>query len=258
MSREKVAIVLSSESNFDIYAFKYFILSVNKLQKQYEFIFPEVHKTFFSKNHYEKTTLFDKFHQRIRPDLSFEQDPSYYINIVTSSISNNLFFVTRSNISFISTDTWEKVFSPPSVYEYLLHCIIASLIFMHPKFKRHSHRDTRGCYMDYTYFKKDDKVDILLGYLCDECKDEIIKHIGEDFYNDICKIINRDWIGDINTHNTVAYNLKSNFSFDVNKDSGFNKTFFEKAKEHFVEIPKEVIILALGALIGVIITSLFN
>ncbi len=257
MSREKVAIILSSEPNFDRYAFKYFILNVNKLQKQYEFVFLEIHEVFFSEKHCDEDTLFSEFPQ-VQSNIYLDYEPSYFINIVTPSISNNLFFVCRNNVSFITTDTWEKIFSPPSLFEYLLHCIIASLIFMHPQLKRYSHRDTRGCYMDYTYFKKDDKVDILLGYLCDECKDEIASHAGEDYFNDMSLVISRSWIGDINTHNTVANNLKSHFKFDINKDSGFNKNFWEKAKDHFVEIPKEIIVLAIGVLIGAVATLLFR
>jgi hypothetical protein len=258
MRREKVVIILSSKPNFDEYAFKYFILSLNKVQRQYEFVFPEVSKVFFSEEHYDTDVLFNEFPKKVQPNINLNYEPSYFINIINPSIGSNLFFACSGKVSFITTDTWEKTFSPPSLLEYLLHCIIASLIFMHPKLDRHSHRDTRGCYMDYTFFKKDDKVDISLGYLCDECKDEIIEKAGREYFDDISLVINHSWVGDINTHNTVAHNLKSYFKFDINKDSGFNKGFWERANDHFAEIPKEIIVLTIGALIGTVITLLVN
>ena len=152
---------------------------------------------------------------------------------------------------------WEKLFSPPSVFEYLLHCLGASLIFMHPKLNLSSHKETRGCTLDYTKYKMDDKVDIGLGYLCDNCRDAISSGAGEHYLNDISSIVSRNWIGDIGTVDSVAYNLKRFFKFDINKDSGFNKTFWERAKEFFPEIPKEAIVALLSAILGAIIALFF-
>jgi hypothetical protein len=247
--RAKVAILLTSKPNFDEYAFKYFILSLNKCQSTYEFIFPEIDSYVFNSDWYKFKSLVEIFNKETN-NIKFEGAPDYFINIIKSQIEENLFFRCEANVAFITTDVWEKLFSPPSLFEYLLHCISASLIFMHPKIGLGSHTETRGCTLDYTGYKMDDRVDISLGYLCDKCKKRILEGAGTNYMKDIEIIIGRNWIGDIDTFDSVAHNLKRFFKFDINKDSGFNKTFWEKAEEHFTEIPKEIIACLISSIIG--------
>lgn len=254
--REKVAILLTSKPNFNEFALKYFILSTNQLQSTYEFVFPEIDTYFYTEENYEAHLLFASFLD-VKQSIKFEGEPDYFINIIRSKIAGNLFFTCTANIAFITTDVWEKVFSPPSLFEYLLHCIGATLIFMHPKLDLDSHTETRGCVLDYTRYKMDERVDISLGYLCDNCKKAISDGAGLDYLKDISSIIHRDWIGDINTFDSVAHNLKRFFKFDINKDSGFNKTFWERAKGHFAEVPKEFLVALISAIIGAAIALLF-
>lgn len=258
MTRKIVAILLTSKPNYDEFAFKYFVLSLNKIQSYYEFMFPEVHTHYYVSTYYDTNELFSSFEKEVRPKINFDNKPDHLINIITSTIGENLFFECRGNVAFITTDTWEKYFSPPSLFEYLLHCITASLLFMNENVDLHSHHDTKGCCLDYTFFKMDDKVDIALGYICDKCKDGIINDAGEEYLVEIINIINREWIGDINNFGSVAYNLKKFFKFDINKDSGFNKSFWDKAKDHFYEIPKIIIVLIIGAILGNLITRIFE
>jgi hypothetical protein len=254
VKRATVAVILPSKLNFDEFAFKYFLLSLNKQQELYEFVFPETHQYLFTKEHYESNELFDYFRTQIRPLLNLETNPDYFLNVIKPSIGSNLFFDCQGNISFITTDTWDKLFSPPSLFEYLFQCIVASLLFMHPEIDLGSHRETRGCYFDYTYFKNDRKVDIVLGYVCQGCQSKIIKGAGQEFFNQIKQLINRRWIGEVTTNDSVAYNLKKFFKFDIDKDSGFNKTAWEKIREHLYEVPKEVLSPLLVALASTIVT----
>lgn len=255
--REKVAILLTSKPNFNEFALKYFILSINKIQSTYEFEFPEINTYFYNAENYALDFLFDSFSE-VKQHIGFEGEPDYFINVIQSKIEGNLFFECRANAAFITTDVWERFFSPPSLFEYLLHCISAALIFMHPKLDLGSHAETRGCTLDYTPYKMDDKVDISLGYLCDNCKRIISEGAGLDYLTDISIMISRSWIGDMNTFDSVAHNLKRFFKFDINKDSGFNKTFWERAKEHFPEIPKELLIALIGAIVGAVVALCFT
>ncbi len=255
--REKVAILLTSKPNFDEFALKYFILSMNNIQLMYEFVFPEINTYWYNEENYTRDYLFDSFAE-MKQHIMFEGEPDYFINIIQSKIEENLFFECRQNIAFITTDVWERLFSPPSLFEYLLHCIGAALIFMYPKLNLGSHSETRGCALDYTRYKMDDKVDISLGYLCDNCKKAILEGAGLDYLKNISTMIDRKWIGDIETFDSVAHNLKHFFKFDINKDSGFNKTFWERAKEHFPEIPKEAIVALISVIIGALIVWLSN
>ncbi len=260
MNRKTVSILLTSEPDYDEFAFKYFLLSLNKIQNCYEFIFPEIRDEvirdyYRAGRHYDVNELFDLFEKDVKSAIEgySKTKPDCLINVITASFGKNLFFWSEGNVAFITTDTWAKYFSPPSLFEYLSHCIIDSLLFMENK-NLSSHHDTKGCCLDYTYFKKDDRVDIALGYICDECKQEIINGMGKEYFAEIVHIISREWIGNINDFGSTAYNLKNFFSFDINKDSGFNKTFWEKTKDHFHEIPKEIIVgtvaLTMGFLFG--------
>jgi hypothetical protein len=253
--REKVVIILSSKPNFNEFALKYFILSMNQIQSTYEFTFPEKDNIFYNEESYTDEALFASFDD-VKKNIEFEGKPAYFINIITPEIEGNLFFVCSDRVAFITTDVWQRLFSPPSLFEYLLNSIAAVLIFMHPKLGLNSHSDTRGCALDYTRYKMDAKVDTSLGYLCDSCRKAIAEHIGTDYLKDVSTMISRKWIGDIGTFDSVAHNLKRFFKFDINKDSGFNKTFWERAKESLPEIPKEAILLILSFITGAVIAWL--
>jgi hypothetical protein len=71
-------------------------------------------------------------------------------------------------------------------------------------------------------------------------------------------MISRSWIGSIDTPESVAYNLRRYFKFNIDKDSGFNKTFWEKARDHLPEAPKEIIVALISALIGAIVGILIS
>ena len=92
--------------------------------------------------------------------------------------------------------------------------------------------------LDYKFFKRDMKVAISLGYICDECKSRIITVLGQDTAACIDKVSARDWIGEVDEAGSVAYDLKKFFKVNLNKDTGFTKTFWEKAKESLPELPK--------------------
>ncbi len=263
MGRKTVAILLASTPNYAEFAFKYFILTLNKVQNFYEFFFVETDDetlgNFYSQDYYESDNLFNSFSKTVRPKIeeAIDDTPEYWISIITSRIGENLFFETQGKVSFITTDTWEKYYSPPSLFEYLSHCIISSLLFMNDDLDLESHNwETRGCCLDYTYEKMNDRVDISLGYICDECKKKIISNTSSKYFLEVKGIVSRGWIGDIDVFGSVAYNLKHFFKLDLTRDSGFNKSYWDKAKGQFYELPKSVIELGVGSMIGILLTLL--
>lgn len=210
MNKKSVSILLTSKPNYDEFAFKYFLLSLNQIQNYYEFIFPEVHNNYYIGERYDRDALFNLFEKKVRSEIQrySETKPDYLINVITPSFGPNLFFECRGNLAFITTNTWEKYFSPPSLFEYLLHCIIACLLIMNGSMDLSPHRDTKGCCLDYTYFKMNRRVDISLGYICDKCKERIINGMSKEYLAEIMRIISRKWLGNVNDFGSVAYNLK--------------------------------------------------
>lgn len=263
MERLKIAVLYGTEPNFDKYAFKYFILYVNKIQNTYEFFFPDVKTYPFEKGIVD----FETSHEKISTFIDRnELIADHFISIITNSFDNNYFFNATNRTSVITTDIWDKHFSPPSLFEYLLHCIYTCLIYSQivpegtvltdDQFAINigSHRETRGCIADFTRLKYDDRIDIALGYICDEHSKEIKQFYGEQYFNELQHVINRKWIGSIEEKESVAYNLKHIFKFNINKDSGFNKNCWEKMRDKFYEIPGSLT----GEILKIILTALLT
>lgn len=270
MTRLKIIVVFGSKPNFDKDAFKYFILSLNKLQSTYEFSFPDLDEFPFENKAFPLDNNFCEFSTANSVLESFiansGQNYDHLIGIITNSFDNHYFFNAKENSAIITTDIWDKYFSPPSLFEYLLHSIYCCLLYSQKTLPNRqlsekaklldigSHRDTRGCVADFTRNKFDDRIDIVLGYICDEHKQEIIELFGEEYLKETTTILERKWIGNIEEKNSVAYNLKHIFKFDVNKDSGFNKTWLDKIKDKFYEIPADLT----GETLKVILTALLT
>ena len=117
-----------------------------------------------------------------------------------------------------------------------------------------SHEDTRGCIGDFTRIKIDDKADILLGYICEEHEKKIKLFYGEEYLKQILFVLERKWIGSIDEKGSVAYNLKHAYNFNINRDSGFNKTFWERSQDKFYEIPGNIV----GEVLKVILTAIIT
>lgn len=272
MERIKVTIILGAEPNFDKDAFEYFILNVNKIQSVYEFSFPDIcdnkgnhiYPEFSNaekKINYSKSLeTFDDF-VKARNIIS-----DHSIAIITKSFENNYFFNTALNSSVITTDVWEKHFSPPTLFEYLLHSIYTCLMYSkivpndrvlekeQLEINMRSHSDMRGCIADLTRQKYQDRIAITLGYICEDHQEKILKVYGKEYLEQFLNVISREWIGKIDENGSVAYNLRHIFKFNINKDSGFNKTRWEKFQSKFYEIPGTLTGEVLKVLITVILT----
>lgn len=266
MRRLRISIIFGNEPNFDKDAFKYFILYLNKLQSTYEFSFPDISTFPFEE---KKVCIFSTANSTLNDFASKKGVLSdHVIGIITNNFDNNYFFNADGKSSVITTDVWDKYFSPPSLFEYLLHCVYCCLIYSQKTLPNTeisekaqmlnigSHKDTRGCVADFTRDKYNDRIDITLGYICDEHKEEIMELYGENYLTEATNILERKWIGNIDDKDSVAYNLKHIFKFDINKDSGFNKTKAEKIFEKFYEMPYELASEILKLVITVLLTYL--
>ena len=260
MARIKVSIVIENNANFDTYAFKYFILALNKIQTFYELFFPDIDPVHI----YDKVCYFETANYVFK---DFVQQSNiiadYHILIISKAFDNNYFFASDDDTAILTTDIWDKYFSPPTLFEYLMHCIVTCLIYsqkLQPdtmisddqrRIYIDSHTGTYGCIADFTRNKYDDRIDILLGYICETHQEQIRNYYGEAYFNEIMFIINRGWLGAIEKEGSVAYNLKHVFKFDINKDSGLNKSMWDKCKEKFYDIPGNL----LGEVFKVVITA---
>jgi hypothetical protein len=249
VKRKKVSIIFLNKPNYDEEAIKYLILYMNKIQSIFEFEFPATEDNIFSKiNTNLRETIFIQLQEIIQESDIFSD---YYIFLTTNYIEDNLYWLVMNNKTIVTTNAWQKYFVPPSLFEYILHSIASTLTCMAGfDFDLGSHNETRGCSLDYTYNKNEKKSDIILGYICDECKTNIINNLGEDYLEAFQKITDLSWLGDIKIRGSVANNLYKYFKVSLDKDTGFNKSYFEKIKGSFETLPKDIILLMISSVIA--------
>jgi hypothetical protein len=201
----------------------------------------------------------------------------YYIGITSESIGSNYFLRTRKQqshfgriFSIISSDLWEKDFSPPSVFEYIaigvftcsLRSIALDIINKFP-----SHDETHGCIFDYTGDKPYRRIVVSNPNICSYCR-KIIQELEVtvqqqtksyiSLSESVNKILSRKWMGSIEEWGSPIYNLNKNYKYNVDHDSGFNKTIREQFIDSIKEKSAEWIIGGVGAgvIIAIITTKL--
>lgn len=255
MERKIISVVFASPQYIEVLAFKYVILSLNHYQNLFEFCFPDVEQQLTVSKQYKKPELMNYCKSTIE---NINIDSAYYIFLINRKIEGNYFSICDDNIAVLTTEKWEKYFSPPSVFEYIIDSMIANILMMDTNYELQFHKNTLGCIFDYKELKTQIRANILLGYICDVDKNMIVNKYGEEYFKQIKHIVSQSWFGDINNRGDIAYNLKHCFKVDINKDSGFDKSSYEKVKEKFVELPFSIIIIIIAAIVSMITSYIVN
>ncbi len=265
--RKRVVVFFLSKLEIDEYACKFVVLGLNSRQTHFEFEFPDQMQLEIDRKTYleeqdtcEKDCLFSGFSKLIAKTQ--EKSPGredYYIGITSVRIGEDDFFwIVQDNKAIITTKGWEKIFAPPSVFEYIIQSLAGVLVKMSSTVEAekpiNEHAPARGCILDDTYDKKDNKIDVSLGYICDNCKSQIKSELGPQFLTAIEEICSHKCLGDVETKGSAAYNLKKFFRVDVDKDTGFNKTLWEITKDKISRLSEAIIIAAVVAIVTAIIT----
>jgi hypothetical protein len=251
--RKEIAIIQGCKPNYNFEAFKFFILSLNKIQNQFEFYFPDTLGYPFDRKLYKKEDFYDFNDKKIE---KIAHNPYYWIMILTEQIENNYFSCHLSKCAFISTFGWDKYISPPSLFEYLFDSILTSLIFKDTDFRLDFHNETRGSLFDYKRKKIDAKTSVSLGYIADNEREMIIKFVSKDYLNEIEFLLNKKWIGNKIEFGSVANILKQTYNYDVQKDSGFRKSFFKNSIDKLSEVPLEIFKIIIQTIFAIILAFL--
>lgn len=255
LNKKRIGIVFGSKPHLNTNAFKFFILSINNLQSYFEFCFPIMAYEPLVYPFSSRVCPFDKMDESFKIEKYSKAKMDHWIVIISSRFDNNYFIKLGKNISYITTNAWKRRYSPPSLFEYLLHSIILSILNSNTEVLQSGHHyETIGCIADFTKNKKERRVSIALGYICDYHKSVIISENGEKYYNEIISILSKHWIGVDEDKNSVAFLLKYNFKFDLLKDSGFKKNKMELLKDQVIslsnKISNETIRIIIAALLG--------
>jgi hypothetical protein len=265
MTRLKIALIIGNKPNFNEYALKYFLLSLNKFQSTYEFYFPYIKKFELAENEEDPIILITRLNELPKDTLN---EFDYYIIIIQNKLVNDYFAYPENMGAVVTTHHWQEKYSPPSLFEYLLSSIYYCLIYSQkkpsgvlsngnaPDLTFDIHNDTIGCYADAAYDRNDNRIDVAMGYICDSHKEKIKSFYGKDFLLETIDILEGKWIGNIDVKNSIAYNLKHYFNFNINRDSGFNKNFWENIKGKIYDVPGLLIFEVLKAIILALIAAL--
>jgi len=180
-----------------------------------------------------------------------------WIGITSESIDGNLFADSKMRdstkckkfIALITTDTWERSFSPPSLFEYLTvttfkYALTSVVSISGIIWEEHSKLTTNACIYDSVMWKLSRRFSISSPNICRNCQIRIdqIDHLVNEKYGDrftlnkdILKIISKEWLGNITQRNTPIFNLKRDYKYDIDRNSGLYKNFFERFKDNVSE-----------------------
>jgi hypothetical protein len=224
-------------------------------------------------NGYDLKWFTDQISKLDTTEFGKKYNIDYWIAITSNKIEHNWYYIgeeqERPRKAIITSYEWEEVNSPPSLFEYLsISVLMCSLYFINREFHgllgSHHPLITKGCIYDFTIFKPDRRILVSNPYLCSVCRkrmsnlEEIINHKTSSniaFSDGINKILVKEWMGDIEKKDSPLYNIKKNYGYDINRNSGFNKKWWEIIRDSILQNTSEWII---GGIIGVIMILLGN
>lgn len=125
----------------------------------------------------------------------------------------------------------------------------------------HGQMVTKGCIYDFNNQKINRKMIISNPNFCIECKNNLedlknkinVCQKDVNLIDDIHNTISRCWMGSPDKIDTPLYNLKKNYKYDVNRNSGFYKSSIEKFRDSIIEnLPEWIIGTIITGIIGAI------
>jgi hypothetical protein len=260
--------------NFNQIACAHLLLQMNKVQNIFDFQiirlrFP--HQLSYSPNEYNLKWFANQISKIENSEEGKMYNIDYWISITSDNIEHNWHYIGEEQANprkaIITSLNWEGVNSPPSLFEYLsISVLMCSLYFINREFYgrlgSHPKLITKGCVYDFTIFKPDRRILVSNPYLCSLCREQmynlekIIRNKTSskiELCESINKIIAREWMGDIEKKDSPLYNIKKNYGYDINRNSGFNKKWWETIRDSIIENTAQWI---LGTLVSGIITGI--
>jgi hypothetical protein len=205
------------------------------------------------------------------------QNIDYWICITSEHIVDEYYFgAWRKMIdehyqyfAIITSKGWDEYYSPPSLFEYItLSVLICSIYFINLEFHGTLdwHASTKGCIFDYTYYKPQRRILVSNPLLCPSCKNSLLELENKirtqtknsvGLCRDVQNLINKEWMGSLETRDSPLYNLKKNFKYNVNRNSGFYKSRIESIRDNILDNIAQWIIGSIIGGGGLIVTIIF-
>jgi hypothetical protein len=258
--------------NFDQIACTHLLLQMNSVQKIFEFqvITHEYTDQYFSMPPQDDHN--DRFFEWFDTEISKFDNSNYgksygidyWIGITSINLQYNRFVRAqkrengKSNKVFwiMTTDVWESKHTPPSLFEYIaITVLMCSINFISNDFNGslyfHKELKTKGCIFDFTVMKEHRRLVVSNPYLCLLCEKRLMdlqriimdKYSIEVFLSEqVKRVLSKEWMGGPEQRNSPTYNLKKNYGYDLDRNSGFYKKPLEQFRDSIIENSAEWII----------------
>lgn len=217
----RIAVWMEGPQEVDELGFMFFLVGANTVQASLRFHFPD------------PPDELDYATARARLLSGCPIHSEHYqahVFITSRPIEGNLFWLAQGPVVLITTATWERHFAPPSLFEYLLHSILCAVTTGLSEGVESHDEFTMGCQFEYTRIKAHDRIDIALGYICEDHARQIQTEFGDRYLNDLRLLFSFGWLGRVDEPGTLASRLRAYFGQDLQRDSGYSKRFWERIR----------------------------
>jgi hypothetical protein len=189
--------------------------------------------------------------------------------------SDRYIYTVKSDVHIITSKDWEKNYCPPSLFEYLVlavficcgRSLIPDLVNKLTESGKsiptdpHDSLGMTGCLCDKNTPPDEWRIRISNPSICFPCKARLkliekeIPHKG--LVEQIDRVLSRKWMGSPDSRDTPLYNLRKNYGYNVDHNSGFNKTWFEKISDNIADNVAQWIVGGIGVAVATALLTKF-
>jgi hypothetical protein len=267
---------------FDQVACAHLILQMNKHQDLFDYQVVSLDNTDnFQCPAPKKSVDLTYFDNQLKNMIDSGQDKfqniDYWICITSAHIKGGFFFQVLDKagksgklVAVITSEFWERKFSPPSLFEYLsISVFICSVYFINYHYKGNlKPHKTKSCLFDYTDYTPQRRILVSNPLICNICYSNLqdLQNIVKTSTNEsislnaaVHVLLKRDWMGSTEIRDTPLYNLKKLYNYDVDRNSGFYKKWYQRIKESMIDnLAQWTVGTVVVGLIGILITLIFK
>jgi hypothetical protein len=256
-------------------ALRMLVLHMNSLQREFVFellpVFNEIAlldlarhpRPELNKVNEAQTTFYKTYTERLTAEEDAYDCRRYdrfgYVVASLSSISGNYYLNEGGRIPgnelgnrtmFVALGDWKKLMAPPSIVEFTVTLLVASVGFLlEGKDVRSRHFGTRGCIFDFTHDLKDTRYKVLCGVICSDCEALIREQSTEDASKALQLLARRDWLlsppGPLSPASTAAA-----LGYNLFVTKGISPTIWERIRVTLAEEGTKQVLTPLFALVG--------
>lgn len=144
------------------------------------------------------------------------------IVITESPFQDHFISFSNRDLSIISAREWKNYFWPVSALEYILSSVQRTSLYLAFSPNIESHYPTRACLWDYSMNQPDFRHSMLLGFLCETCRNGLKNAISDQQFTEINQLIENSWIGESGSPFSIAGTLSRIYRYELSRATGLS------------------------------------